>query len=49
MTPPVACPRVIMLVRMRDLIGAEVFVNLLVGRYHRPVEEERIFLFVASA
>lgn len=36
----------VFVVRMRDLIGAEVFVNLLVGRYHRPVEEERIFLFV---
>ncbi|MGY2047090.1 adenylate/guanylate cyclase domain-containing protein [Methylobacterium sp. JK268] len=36
----------VFVVRMRDLIGAEVFVNLMVGRYHRPVEEERIFLFV---
>nr|WP_128562334.1 adenylate/guanylate cyclase domain-containing protein [Methylobacterium crusticola] len=36
----------VFVVRMRDLIGAEIFVNLLVGRYHKPVEEERIFLFV---
>ena len=36
----------VFVIRMRDLIGAEVFVNLLVGRYHRPVEEERIFLFL---
>ncbi|WFT83629.1 MULTISPECIES: adenylate/guanylate cyclase domain-containing protein [unclassified Methylobacterium] len=36
----------VFVVRMRDLIGAEVFVNLMIGRYHRPVEEERIFLFV---
>jgi adenylate cyclase len=32
--------------RMRDLLGGEVFANLMLGRYHRPVKEERIFLFV---
>lgn len=32
--------------RMRDLIGAEVFRNILLGRYHHPVEEARIFLFL---
>ena len=32
--------------RMKDLIGGEVFLNLLTGRYHKPVAEERIFLFV---
>lgn len=32
--------------RVRDLLGGEVFVNLMLGRYHRPVKEERIFLFV---
>jgi adenylate cyclase len=36
----------VFVVRMRDLIGGEVFVNFLVGRYHRPVREERIFLFL---
>ena len=36
----------VFLIRMRDLIGGEVFINFLVGRYHRPVEEERIFLFL---
>jgi len=30
--------------RMRDLLGAEVFRNLLLGRYHRPAEEERVFV-----
>ncbi|MBM6595862.1 adenylate/guanylate cyclase domain-containing protein [Microvirga pudoricolor] len=34
------------LMRMRDLIGGEMFFNLLIGRYHKPVEEERIFLFI---
>ena len=32
--------------RVRDLIGSEVFLSLLIGRYHRPVREERVFLFV---
>ena len=32
--------------RVRDLLGHEVFNNLLVGRYHKPVEERRIFLFL---
>ncbi|WP_375410776.1 adenylate/guanylate cyclase domain-containing protein [uncultured Methylobacterium sp.] len=36
----------VFVIRMRDLIGGEVFVNFLVGRYHRPVREERIFLFL---
>jgi len=36
----------VFVIRMRDLIGGEVFVNFMIGRYHRPVEEERIFLFL---
>ncbi|MFD0933581.1 adenylate/guanylate cyclase domain-containing protein, partial [Methylobacterium trifolii] len=36
----------VFVIRMRDLIGGEVFVNLLIGRYHKPVREERIFLFL---
>jgi len=35
--------------RMRDLLGAEVFRNLLIGRYHRPAREERLFLFIDVA
>jgi adenylate cyclase len=34
------------LTRVRDLLGHEVFTSLLTGRYHRPVEERRIFLFL---
>lgn len=33
-------------VRIRDLIGSQIFFSLLVGRYHKPVREERVFLFV---
>ena len=36
----------VFLVRVRDLIGADAFVALVTGRYHRPVAEERIFLFI---
>jgi len=36
----------VFVIRMRDLLGAEVFGNLLIGRYHRPVREQRIFLFI---
>jgi adenylate cyclase len=35
--------------RMRDLLGADVFRNLMLGRYHRPTQEERVFLFVDIA
>lgn len=32
--------------RIRDLIGPSLFTSLLLGRYHRPTKEERIFLFL---
>jgi len=32
--------------RIRDLIGGEAFLSLLTGRYHKPVPEERVFLFI---
>jgi class 3 adenylate cyclase len=35
--------------RIRDLIGPRVFTSLLLGRYHRPVSENRIFLFLDVA
>jgi adenylate cyclase len=40
---------IVAVLRVRDLIGAATFVNLIVGRYHRPVREERIFLFLDLA
>ena len=36
----------IFVTRVRDLLGRTVFWNFLIGRYHRPVKEERIFLFL---
>ena len=32
--------------RVRDLLGHQVFTNLLLGRYHKPVMEDRVFLFL---
>jgi adenylate cyclase len=37
---------ILVALRIRDLVGREVLLNLLAGRYHKPVEEERLFLFV---
>jgi adenylate cyclase len=37
---------IVSLIRVRDLIGSEVFLNLLLGRYYKPAREERVFLFV---
>lgn len=32
--------------RIRQLLGREVFSSLLTGRYRKPLEEERVFLFI---
>ncbi|KAB1072461.1 adenylate/guanylate cyclase domain-containing protein [Methylobacterium planeticum] len=40
---------IVFVFRVRDLIGPSVFTNLLIGRYHRPISEERIFLFLDVA
>nr|WP_279359079.1 adenylate/guanylate cyclase domain-containing protein [Methylobacterium indicum] len=40
---------IVSVLRVRDLIGGETFLNLILGRYHRPVREERIFLFLDLA
>jgi class 3 adenylate cyclase len=37
---------IVFVFRLRDLIGPGLFTNLLLGRYHRPINEERIFLFL---
>ena len=35
--------------RVRELLGRQIFMSFLLGRYHRPVEEERVFLFLDLA
>lgn len=37
---------IVFVLRVRDLLGAEVFTSFFLARYHRPVQEERIFLFL---
>jgi adenylate cyclase len=32
--------------RVRELLGRDVFSSLLLGRYRKPIEEERVFLFI---
>lgn len=42
----VAAAVIILVFRVRDLIGPKVFANLILGLYHRPIQEERVFLFL---
>lgn len=39
----------ISVMRIRQLLGRDVFLSLLTGRYRRPIQEERIFLFIDLA
>jgi len=36
----------VLVLRVRDLLGRDVFISLLTGRYRNPVPEERVFLFI---
>lgn len=36
-------------IRIRGLVGSRVLINFLIGRYHRPRREERVFLFLDLA
>ena len=35
--------------RIRSLVGPGVFMHFLLGRYHRPLREERVFMFLDMA
>lgn len=37
------------ILRVRDLLGREIFASMLISRYRKPVMEERVFLFVDLA
>jgi adenylate cyclase len=39
----VVCGLVLFVIQMRHLIGARTFANILLGRYHQPIQEERLF------
>ncbi|MBZ5760117.1 MULTISPECIES: adenylate/guanylate cyclase domain-containing protein [Rhizobium] len=36
----------VFIMRVRELLGRDVFISLLTGRYRNPVPEERVFLFI---
>lgn len=42
----VAAAVFVFMFRIRDLIGGEILASLVLGRYHRPISEERVFLFL---
>jgi adenylate cyclase len=39
------CGLVLFFIQMRHLIGPRTLANILLGRYHRPIKEERLFVF----
>ena len=43
------CAIIIFILRVRDLLGRDVFTSMLISRYRTPVEEERVFLFIDLA
>ncbi|WEZ85227.1 adenylate/guanylate cyclase domain-containing protein [Rhizobium sp. 32-5/1] len=43
------CALIIFILRVRDLLGRDVFTSMLISRYRNPVEEERVFLFIDLA
>ncbi|TCL70274.1 adenylate/guanylate cyclase domain-containing protein [Rhizobium sp. BK251] len=42
----VMCGVLIFILRVRELLGRDVFLSMIVSRYRNPVKEERIFLFI---
>ncbi|MGO7998419.1 adenylate/guanylate cyclase domain-containing protein, partial [Rhizobium ruizarguesonis] len=40
------CTMLIFFLRVRELLGREVFLSMLISRYRNPVKEERVFLFI---
>lgn len=43
------CALIIFILRVRDLLGRDVFTSMLISRYRHPVREERVFLFIDLA
>lgn len=43
------CSTVIFFLRVRELLGRDIFVSMLMNRYRNPVNEDRIFLFIDLA
>ncbi len=43
------CALIVFILRVRDLLGRDVFTSMLISRYRAPVAEERVFLFIDLA
>ena len=43
------CALIVFILRVRDLLGRDVFTSMLISRYRTPVKEERVFLFIDLA
>ncbi|MBW9066126.1 adenylate/guanylate cyclase domain-containing protein [Rhizobium herbae] len=43
------CALIVFILRVRDLLGHDVFTSMLISRYRTPVKEERVFLFIDLA
>jgi adenylate cyclase len=42
----IVCGVIVFILRVRELLGRDIFSHLLLGRYRRPVSEERVFVFI---
>ncbi|MBB3539556.1 adenylate/guanylate cyclase domain-containing protein [Rhizobium sp. BK399] len=40
------CALIIFVLRIRELLGRDIFLNMLFSRYRKPISEERVFLFI---
>jgi adenylate cyclase len=40
------CTLLIFVLRVRELLGRDVFTSMLISRYRKPISEERVFLFI---
>lgn len=40
------CALIIFVLRVRELLGRDIFASMLISKYRRPVTEERVFLFI---
>ncbi|HTO30205.1 MAG TPA: adenylate/guanylate cyclase domain-containing protein [Pararhizobium sp.] len=43
------CALIVFILRVRDLLGRDIFTSMLISRYRAPVKEERVFLFIDLA
>ncbi|KQV82029.1 adenylate/guanylate cyclase domain-containing protein [Rhizobium sp. Root1220] len=40
------CALIIFVLRIRELLGRDIFMSMLLSRYRKPISEERVFLFI---